>query len=1079
MSDPPQGFAARLVATFLHTRYAALVTILALIAGAVGLFATPREEDPQIVVPVADIFIEAPGASALEVERLVATPLEKLLWQIDGVEYVYSQSFPDRAIVTVRFYVGEDREDSLLKLYTKVEQSIDLAPELVTRWVVKPIEIDDVPIIVFNLHSNTLDDAALRRIAEEVVDRLQGVRQTGRVEILGGRVREVRIELDPERLAAHRLTPTAVANAIRASNVTLAAGTFTEANALTDVRVGTAFTGAHELEDMVVAVQDGRPTYLRDVADVRDGPAETSSYTWFWPGPMAEGEAAAAEPAGAASVAITVAKQKGTNAVWVARRLRDAMTDMRGTVIPDDVHVTVTRDYGVTANQKINTLVEGLLIALVTVVALITAFLGWRAAFVVALAIPISYALTLAINYLAGYTINRVTLFALTLSLGLLVDDPITDVENISRYYAMNIKNSRDAVIRAVQEVRPALIMSTIAIILSFSPLLFITGMMGPYMRPMAINVPLTVTMSTLVAFLVTPWAALKFLRRRTPDGAPAPGTAPAPESWVLRRYGVMAAWICGRRRRSRRFLALIGLLFLASLAVPATGLVPLKMLPFDNKNEFSIMVDLPEGAPLERTDQVVRDLAAYLQNVPEVASLEGYVGVPAPMDFNGMVRHYFLREAPELGALHVNLLDKAERLQQSHTIGLRLRDELTAVAARHGANIAVVEVPPGPPVVQTLVAEVTGPPTATVEALNAQARRVADMLRTVPGIVDLDVSATVPYTRAMFVTDKEKAALNGISTAMLAQSLRLAMTGESVGAVHIPGERRLRDVVLRLPRSTRSGVDELLRLSLSGETGALVQVGELGEFTEQRTDPARFRKNLRPVSYVFAEVAGHAPAEIIFAAQDKLHETPLPDGFLVNWAGEGEWKITLDVFRDLGIAFGAALIGIFIVLMLQTRSAALSGIIMLAIPLTLIGIFPGFALLNLFRLEPIGQYLDPVFFTATAMIGLIALSGIVVRNSLVLIVFIREGVAQGMPLLDALVESGKVRMRPILLTAGTTFLGNIVITRDPIFSGLAWAIMFGVFASTAFTLGVIPAVYGLVFGEGDLADARGGPQAK
>ncbi len=1122
-SSPP--LLTRIIETFLRADVAVLLVVLSLALGAAALVLTPREEEPQIIVPLADVLVHAPGLSAEEVEQKVTRRLEKFLFQIDGVEYVYSMSKPGQSIVTVRFFVGEDREDSLVKLYNKIHSNVDDIPPAVTSWVVKPIEVDDVPIVNVSLWSEQPErygDFELRRLAEELQHNLQAIANTNRVSVVGGRPRQIRVFLDPGRLAARQMSPFQVAEALRASNVNHRAGDFDQQDREFVVEAGTFVRDARELAEMVIGVAGNRPVYLKDVARVVDGPAEVDGYSWMAFGPAARaprepkgwgpGATAPSTDAGAnlhgqvfPAVHLAVAKRKGSNAVWVAEAVQERMREFVDEgLLPDGVHYRITRDYGETANEKVNNLVASLAVAVVTVIALIGVIIGWRAALVIALAVPVCYSITLFVNLLAGYTINRVTLFALILALGLLVDDPITDVENIVRYFGMRKLKPREATVKAIQEVQPALILSTLAIIASFVPLMFITGMMGPYMAPMAMNVPLTVTVSTLVALFITPWVAMVALRRLAEKKEGEPEYDPT--SGILYRISrAVLGPVLNSRLASWGVLAGVAVLLAATMTVPAFRVVPLKMLPYDNKNEFQVVVDMPEGTTLERTDAVTRQLGEYLAGVSEVTDLQMYVGLASPMDFNGMVRHYFLRREPHLADIRVNLAPKDNRAQQSHAILLRLRDDLTAIAEAAGANVKLVEVPPGPPVIATVTAEVYGPPEAGYDDIIAAARRVEARMKREPLLVDIDTSAEADQPKVVFETDQPKAALSGVSKQRIAETLSLALEGLPTTVLQLPGEVNPLWVNLEVDRAKRSSRSDLEELYVRGQQGQMVQVGALGEFVDERDgepvleDKTIYRKNLQRVVYVFADVAGRPPADAILDILfDQLPDGDSPDGpdaadveprpvaartwlnpgggvpwamppgFTAEWAGEGEWKITLDVFRDLGLAFAAALAGIFVILMFQTGSRLLPVVIMLAIPLTLIGIMPGFWLLNLIVDRPVGGYPNPVFFTATAMIGMIALGGIVVRNSVVLIDFINQAVAEGTPMREAVIQSVAVRTRPIVLTAGTTLLGNWVITLDPIFSGLAWAIIFGILTSTVFTLLVIPVVYWLVYGRAE-----------
>jgi multidrug efflux pump subunit AcrB len=1107
------SIAIRIVRKFLYSNLSILLLVLAVAVGAVALLVTPREEEPQIVVPLADVLVSFHGRSAQEVEQLVSTRLESLLYQIDGVEYVYSMSRPGQAVVTVRFYVGQDREKSLIKLYNKIAQNQDIVPAGVAGWVVKPIEIDDVPVVTLALTSRTSDDAALRRVGGELAVQLQGVPNTGITSVVGGRPRQITVDLRPEGLAAHQISIAKVAQALQAANASTRAGEFSRDDQRIVIDAGTFFRSAEEVGGVVVATSADRPIYLRDVAAVADGEGETSSYVRFGRGPAWGRVHAEPEngdyPAGAAigatdfassqpadstpSVTIAVAKKKGSNAVWVAQAVLKKVAELKPALVPADMELIVTRNMGVTADHKVNELVEALAVAILIVVALLTVALGWREAFIVAVAVPIVFGLTLFVNLLAGYTINRVTLFALILALGLLVDDPIVDVENIHRHFHQRRKASRPIVLEAVNEVRPPLIAATIAVILSFVPMFFITGMMGPYMRPMALNVPVTMAMSMLVSFTITPWLAYHMLKgreKRAAAKASGNGHAEAAQTdvkqtLIYKVFRPLMAPLLHHRWMAWSFLGVVLLLLVATAAMPLFRMVPLKMLPFDNKNELQLVLDLPEGSTLERTDAATRALEEYLRSVPEVVAFESYSGVTSPMDFNGLVRHYYLRQSPYHGDIRVILADKKARVQQSHALALRVRDELTAIAAANGVNLKIVESPPGPPVLATIVAEVYGRPDRTHDDLRRAAVTTAARLAKEPGVVDVKSTVEADQQRRVFVIDRDKAAINGVSETDLSQTLAVALGGQAVAAADSAADRNTLAVVLRLPEAQRSSLEDLGRLYVAGKNDRVVPLSELGSWQEKLVDQTIYHKNLRPVQYVFAEAAGRAPADAILDIQADQRAasaqpvtaslTPVeqrtflrngggipwsvPPGIDVVFSGEGEWQITLDVFRDLGLAFAAALVAIYILLVHETGSFLLPLVIMLAIPLTILGIMPGFWLLNQIGVRSVGGYADPVFFTATAMIGMIALAGIVTRDAIILVDFIHHSLARGRSLFDAIMESRVVRLRPILLTAGAAMLGAWPITLDPIFSGLAWALIIGVVASTAFSLVVVPVV--------------------
>ncbi len=1132
-----------IVHVFLDNNFSIILIVVSVLIGLAALLVTAREEDPQIVVPLADVIVSMPGHSASEVEQLAATPLEKILYQIDGVEYVYSMSRENQAVITVRFYVGQDRERSLVKLFKKINEYQDIVPPGVAGWVVKPVEIDDVPIVTLTLAGQEGDSYGLRRVGEEVVQRLSALPGVSRASVVGGEPRTVRVDLDPERLQAHALSPLEVQRAIQVANVTHPAGDFTRNDVVIRVEGGVAADRPERIRELVVGVFQNRPVFLKDVATVRDGPGEVASYIRHGWGPARgfeapkgfpgtevdaheeTGAAKHADTQGAATrsaVTLAISKQKGTNAVSVAESVLRAAEQLKNEVVPTGMELVITRNSGLTADEKVNELVDGLWVAIVIVIALLTLSLGWREAMIVAVAVPVVFGLTLGVNLLFGYTINRVTLFALILSLGLLVDDPIVDVENIARHFAMRGRATRDIVLEAVAEIRPPLISATLAVIVSFLPLFFITGMMGPYMAPMALNVPVAMLMSMVVAFTITPWMSYQVLHKKFNAGGHA-GHDPSAEddieairrTFLYRLFRPMMAPLISSRWAALSFLALIALLTTAAMGLGALRMVPLKMLPFDNKNELLLVLDFDEGTTLERANAAVRDVEAEVAAVPEVTDYVSYVGLPSPIDFNGLVRHYYLRQMPHNAEVRVNLVGKKHRAAQSHAIGLRLHDRLTALADKHHARLKVVELPPGPPVLASLVAEVSGRPEHSYDDLMAAAGTVAKRLRAEPGVAEVDDTVEAQVRKLVFVTDQEKAALNGVCVDEIATTLRLVLSGGNAGTVRLAGERNPLRVELRLPRALRSSPQDLASIRVKGRTGQFTTLSELGRWEEARVDQTIYHKNLERVVYVTAETLGRTPAECVLdvtldrqpdgtsatgAGSDHgwvsdtkprvLSERTfvrngggipwaVPDGVRVGFSGEGEWKITLDVFRDLGLAFAAAMMMIYVILVMQTGSFLIPLVVMLAIPLTVLGVMPGFWLLNAVNGQVVGGYADPVLFTATGMIGMIALAGIVTRDAIILVDFIGQSVKKGRPLFDAIMESRVVRMRPILLTAGAAMLSSIPITLDPIFSGLAWSLIFGLVASTIFTLFVIPVSYWLIhpkveLDNGDPARERG-----
>ena len=1069
-----------LVAYSLKGGLPVLFFVISFALGAIALIYTPREEEPQIVVPMADVIISAPGLSTKQIEKQVTLPLEKLLSQITGVEHIYSRSGPGQAVVTLRYFVGEDREDSLLNAYNKLHSNQDKVPATVTNWIIKPLEVDDVPTVVLGLWSSQPDrysDFELRRFADEMTTSLQQIEDTNQVNIVGGRARNINVQFNPQSMAARKTTVSEIIQAIGASNQLQSAGIVSASNQSVILEAGDFIRSIEQLKSLVINVVDGLPVYLQDVATVIDGPAEVENYSWieFAPGHSLSKDYDRQYP----MVTLAIAKKRGSNAVWLAENIHEHIAKLQQELLPPEIHVEVLRDYGKTADEKVSNLTTSLAFAIFTVVVFIAVFLGWRAALVVGLAIPICYGLTLMIDMAFGYTINRVTLFALILSLGLLVDDPITGIDNIERFMRKGKGDSQERIIQAMAEIRSALLMSTVTIMLAFIPLAFISGMMGPYMAPMAFNVPIAVMISTLVAFMVTPWLSSKALKP-TEEAETSEG--------LLTVYRKMVGPFIASRKKAWLLIILFLGLFAITASLPVFRMVPLKLLPFDNKDEIQVLIDLPEGSTLEQTAAVAQKTALIAGQLPEVKAIASYVGTPSPIDFNGLVRQYYYRQSPQLADLRITLAPRQEREHNSHAVLLRLR-KLLVPLNENGALIKVVEVPPGPPVLSTVVAEIYGDPLTDYQKQRDAAKTVMNRLKQEPFVVEVDSTVEDDQTRWRFQTDKEKAMLSGITTQDVVSNLRIANQGQIAGYFNLEREANPLPIKLQVAKAMRTSQNDLQVLPLKGRfnNAPLISLGELGEFIELPADKAIYHKDLKPVVYVTAELEGRTPVEVVLDVKADMmdHEISpqdwqnrsflnsgggipweVADDITVVWDGEGEWDTTIRVFRDMGLAFAFALIGIYFVMRLQTGSTALSLIIMSSIPMTVIGIMPGFWVLNQFGERFIGDSPDPVLFTATAMIGMIALAGIVIRNALILIEFIVQARKNGMALEDALLQAGAIRMRPVLLTAGTTLLGNLIITLDPVFSGLAIAIIFGILASTLFTLLVIPVVYYLVFSD-------------
>jgi multidrug efflux pump subunit AcrB len=1059
MSEPRHLRAAGKIAhAFIVSKLTPLAIMAALLLGAFAIWQTPREEEPQIIVPMLDVFVQMPGATPAEVEQRVSIPMEKLLREIPGVEYIYSMSHPGSALVIVRFKVGTRQEDAIVSTYNKLYSNFDKIPPGASRPLIKVRSIDDVPILALTLWGPNYDAYALRRIAGEVENQIKQLDDVSETSIIGGLPRHVRVVLDTARLSAYGLTPGAVVNELGAANQRSLVGSFARNNIETQVEAGRFFTNAAELNQVVVGVHAGKPVYLRDVAEkLEDGPAEATDYVLFANGAGAGPKALHGEfPA----VTITVAKRKGTNATLIAEKAIEKVDSMRGWTIPKDLHIDVTRNYGETAKDKSNELLQHLLIATFSVTLLIAFALGWRESGVVLLAIPVTLALTLAIFYFYGYTLNRVTLFALIFSIGILVDDAIVVVENMVRHFRLPENRGRnlvDVAVESVDEVGNPTILATFAVIAAILPMAFVRGLMGPYMRPIPVGASAAMLFSLLVAFVVSPWAALRLLRHY----ADTSGSHHEAEGWTTRLYRrIMNPLILDRRKRAMFLVGVVVLLLLAVTFVPLKW-VQVKMLPFDNKSEFQVIVDMPDGSTLEQTTRVAQALGQYLGQQPDVANYQIYSGTSGPYNFNGLVRHYYLRRQPNQADIQVNLLNAHDRSQQSHQIARSLRPGLDKIGQQFGARVKVAEVPPGPPVLETLVAEIYGP---DPQQRLAVAKQVKAIFQKTPGVVDVDWYVEDPQVKYDMKVDLDKAALNGVSAADVTSTVKIGLSGAEAGLMHVSGSREDVPIVVRLSRSSRSGIDELENMKLPTASGGQVSLREVTDVEKTVIDRTAYRKNMRPVTYVTGDVAGdeESPVYAILKMKDAIGDIKLPEGYnLQQYFGtalpentnryamkwDGEWHITVEVFRDLGLAFAAVLVLIYVLVVGWFKSFLTPLVIMAPIPLTLVGILPAHALMG-------------AFFTATSMIGFIAGAGIIVRNSIILVDFIELRRQQGMSLEDAVVDAGAVRFRPMLLTAAAVVVGASVILFDPIFQGLAISLMAGEVASTVLSRMAVPVLY-------------------
>jgi multidrug efflux pump subunit AcrB len=1057
MSKLP-GPAGRFARIWISSKLTPLVVVTAL---AIGLFAVvqlPREEEPQIIVPMIDVFVQMPGASAREVEERVTKPMEKLLWEIPGVEYIYSTSSPGRSLAIVRFFVGQDEEKSIVRLNQKLLANYDLIPPGASQPLVKPRSIDDVPILALTLSSRRYGDFELRRIAAQLHDTIKQTPDVSAVSLIGGARREVRVVLNEGKLTAYNLAPLQVAGALGASNRRLPAGKFSSGNREYILETGEFLHCADDVRNVIAGTAGGKPIFVRDVAEVVDGGEEPTEYVR-----TTDASSRQFVPA----VTIAISKRKGTNAVVVSDAVLRRIEPLKGGVIPLDVRVSITRNYGETAADKSNELLWHMLIAVVSVSVLVAVTLGVRESLIVFLAIPVTLALTLAVFYLYGYTLNRITLFALIFSIGILVDDAIVVLENIVRHWRMPSNRARppyEVAIEAVDEVGNPTILATLTVVAAILPMAFVGGLMGPYMRPIPIGASAAMVFSLLVAFIVTPWAAVRILK----TGETAHHGER--EDRITRLYRSVMSMILHRTQLRWGFLLGVVFLLLGSCSLVYIQFVKVKMLPFDNKSEFQVIVDMPDGVTLEQTARVTNALARAALEQPEVVNVQTYVGVASPFNFNGLVRHYYLRKGSNVADIQVNLLPRQERKPQSHEIAKQMRQRLLPIASRLGARIKVAEVPPGPPVLQTLVAEVYGP--SQTERI-AIARRIRDLWRSTDGMVDVDWYVEDDQPKYRLIIDKEKAALNGVSEEDIARTVQAASAGIETGLLHVDAEKEDVPLRVRLDRATRSDLERIQDLKIpvhEAQSGS--RLVSLREFVHAETaieDKSIYHKNLLPVTYVTADIAGamESPVYAVIKLGPEMDKFKAPGGYAIeqhmaalpsdadhySMKWDGEWHITYEVFRDLGLAFAAVLILIYALVVGWFQSFITPLIIMAAIPFSLVGILPAHGLMH-------------AFFTATSMIGFIAGAGIVVRNSIILVDFVELRLAEGMPLDAAVIDAGAVRFRPMMLTAGAVVVGSAVILFDPIFQGLAIALMAGEIASLALSRMTVPIVYFVVNGK-------------
>ncbi|HWS11457.1 MAG TPA: efflux RND transporter permease subunit [Rhodocyclaceae bacterium] len=1094
------GFSGRIAETFQRSPMTPLIALITLLLGLFAVLVTPREEEPQINVTMANVFVPFPGASARDVENLVARPAEQVLSRISGIEHVYSVSRPGMAVITVQYKVGEDPIQALVRLYDTINSNKDyLSPNLgVGEPIIKPKGIDDVPIVTLTFWTRDAQRTGfeLQQIARAVEIELKRIRGTRDVTTVGGPGHVIRVNMDADRMNAHGVTAQDIVAALQVSNASQPAGSLVAENREILVQTGTFIETANDVKRLVVGVTEGRPVFVEDVARVENGPDQPSQYVWFGTGPAT----AVGTPGEYPAVTLQVSKKPGENAADVAGAVIERAHSLKGTVIPEGVEFTVTRNYGATATEKAQKLIGKLAFATAFVVLLVLLALGWREAVIVGVAVTLTLAATLFASWAWGFTLNRVSLFALIFSIGILVDDAIVVVENIHRWMALEPgKPLQEIIPKAVDEVGGPTILATLTVIAALLPMAFVSGLMGPYMSPIPINASMGMAISLVIAFVITPWLSLRLLRGHAGHPSPLAGegmgergasadlpsspAAPLPPgergassaqgaeqgsgglNLRLQRWSraVMTPFLderTGQRARRRLWIGVVAAI-LASVSLAGFKFVVLKMLPFDNKSEFQVVVDMPVGTPLEQTAKVLREIGTHLGSVPEVTDYQVYAGTASPINFNGLVRQYYLRASAELGDIQVNLLDKQHRDRKSHEIANALRDAVARIAAGHGGNAKVVEVPPGPPVLSPIVAEIYGP---DYRGQQEVAKRVRENFHATADIVSIDDSVDEDAPKVVLRVNQNKAALLGVAQKDIVEVVRLGLAGMDVTPAHTGESKYEIPVRVTLPAEKQSSLDQLLKLRVRARDGQMVQISELVEARSTAREKVIYHKDLLPVVYVVGDMAGEldSPLYGMFDIRSAVQGMQLEQGgslreffirqprdpyagYALKW--DGEWQVTYETFRDMGLAYAVGLILIYLLVVAQFRSYLVPLIIMAPIPLTLIGVMPGHALLG-------------AQFTATSMIGMIALAGIIVRNSILLVDFINEQVRGGMEFAEAVIQSAAIRAKPIALTGLAAMLGALFILDDPIFQGLAISLIFGVFVSTLLTLVVIPVLY-------------------
>ena len=1051
-----EGFSGRIAEFFINSKLTILLMIALMIIGVYSSTLIPREEEPQIIVPMADVMVGYPGASPAEVENRVVKPLEKIISNIKGVEHVHSMAMNGRAMIIVQFYVGQDTERSYVKLYDELMKNKNIFPKGVYEPMVKTRSIDDVPMLGLTLWSEKYDDYQIRQISEEVTSEIKKIKDVSLSSVIGGRARQLKVILDKDKMAESNVDALGVMQMIQANNGSSQSGSFSSNDQEFLLTTGQFLASQEDVENLVVGTSQNMPVYLKQIAKVEDGAASPSNYVSF--GYANNTEKAKKFKDEYPASTISISKVKGADAMKISEQILEKVEQLKKTIIPSDVHVEVTRNYGETASHKVSELLMHLGVAILAVTVLVMLAMGWRGGLVVFFSVPLTFALTLFSYYMLGYTLNRITLFALVFVVGIVVDDSIIIAENMHRHFHMKKLPFKQAAIFAINEVGNPTILATFTVIAAILPMAFVSGMMGPYMSPMPIGASIAMMLSLFVALTITPYLGFHLLKVK--DEKEHKEEQGLETGWIYKFYKKIEQPLLDNSKRRWTMLGITVVLLMISVMAFFTKWVAVKMLPFDNKNEVQVVIDMPEGTTLERTNAVAKEVAQYLKTVPEMVNYQSYVGSSAPITFNGLVRHYDLRGGSNMADIQVNLLHKEDRSEQSHDVAKKIRPEIQKIGKKYGANIKIVEVPPGPPVLSTIVAEIYGP---NYEDQLKVADQVQKILQNTDDVVDVDWMAEAPQTEFKLVADKEKSMLNGVAPAQIVGNVTYLLGEHPVSYLYDEKSNQPVNIVMKLSDADKTNLQDITSLKVKGQQGNMVPVADLVKVEKDSLAKTIYRKDQKRVAYVLADMAGglESPAYAILGMEDKLKNIKLPTGyklnelymkqpddesdFTVKW--DGEWQITLEVFRDLGAAFAVVIIIIYMLIVGWFQNFKTPMVMMVAIPLSLVGIV-------------LGHWLLGAFFTATSFIGMIALAGVMVRNSVLLIDFIEIRLNEGIPIKQAIIDAGAVRTTPILLTTGAVVIGAIIILFDPIFQGLAISLVFGAIVSTLLTLIVVPLIY-------------------